>query len=118
LRKLRRTAERSGKRSSESEDKHQRTEVDGSLEATRDEGRVEVDHGSPAFDHFEIRDAPTVEKSVSRMVFRTKYRLFHAPNGNDAQSPEREKATRQQGGFFSRENSSNGGKAIRTFLAS
>lgn len=29
-----------------------------------------------------------------------------------------EKATRQQGGFFSRENSSNGGKAIRTFLAS
>src|ERR1700749_4634705 len=31
---------------------------------------------------------------------------------------QREKATRQQGGFFSRENSSNGGKAIRTFLAS
>jgi hypothetical protein len=31
---------------------------------------------------------------------------------------KREKATRQQGGFFSRENSSNGGKAIRTFLAS
>jgi hypothetical protein len=29
-----------------------------------------------------------------------------------------EKATRQQGGFFFRENSSNGGKAIRTFLAS
>jgi hypothetical protein len=33
-------------------------------------------------------------------------------------SAEHEKATRQQGGFFSRENSSNGGKAIRTFLAS
>src|ERR1700733_13301946 len=31
---------------------------------------------------------------------------------------EHEKATRQQGGFFFRENSSNGGKAIRTFLAS
>jgi hypothetical protein len=28
---------------------------------------------------------------------------------------ENEKATRQQGGLFSRENSSNGGKAIRTF---
>jgi hypothetical protein len=31
---------------------------------------------------------------------------------------DNEKATRQQGGFFFRENSSNGGKAIRTFLAS
>jgi hypothetical protein len=29
----------------------------------------------------------------------------------------KEKATRQQGGLFVRENSSNGGKAIRTFLA-
>ncbi len=44
--------------------------------------------------------------------------LSRAETGTIARPLEREKATRQQGGFFSRENSSNGGKAIRTFLAS
>ena len=47
--------------------------------------------------------------------------LFHfGENVRRAPSPKsctrkREEATRQQGGFFCRENSSNGGKAIRTF---
>jgi hypothetical protein len=35
--------------------------------------------------------------------------------GRQGGGDETEKATRQQGGLFSRENSSNGGKAIRTF---
>jgi hypothetical protein len=35
--------------------------------------------------------------------------------GRPKHPPEREKAARQQGGLFFRENSSNGGKAIRTF---
>src|ERR1700733_11022230 len=44
----------------------------------------------------------------------------HFEKSSPSQSPKsctqkREEATRQQGGLFFRENSSNGGKAIRTF---
>jgi hypothetical protein len=72
-----------------------------------------------AFHHFEIRDAPNGGKmSLQDGLSREIASFSSAETTTIAQSPEREKATRQQGGFFSRENSSNGGKAIRTFLAS
>lgn len=58
-------------------------------------------------------------ENLPGIVLRAKAQLVLTPqNGTDIPSSKREKATRQQGGFFSRENSSNGGKAIRTFLAS
>jgi hypothetical protein len=43
------------------------------------------------------------------------YALATRKDGFRRAVEENEKATRQQGGLFSRENSSNGGKAIRTF---
>jgi hypothetical protein len=72
-----------------------------------------------AFDHLKPAMRLDGGKSVSRLVFLAKRRHFHRHQTTAmSHRPKREKATRQQGGFFSRENSSNGGKAIRTFLAS
>jgi hypothetical protein len=90
------------------------------LEATADEGSVEgITAGSWHSMIFEICDAPNGGKmGFQRRSFAPKPPLSSAETATISRFLEREKATRQQGGFFSRENSSNGGKAIRTFLAS
>jgi hypothetical protein len=62
------------------------------------------------------RTGPADVQTARRMAVKNREQLFQKPRPGTP--PGREKATRQQGGFFSRENSSNGGKAIRTFLAS
>ena len=64
------------------------------------------------------RDKGTLRSKREPAGSREENLAEQVPKAITRMPPGREKATRQQGGFFLRENSSNGGKAIRTFLAS